>query len=273
MVAEALDAGMRWLIKIVLIVTAVLFAVHGYWKHERRSLEPRQLTQCFGTFEQSIEEKTPPLYRDHERGCVGLRWSIPKAYSISKYVSYYPITETLNLEMGFPDLTPGGLLPDDRKIDLLIGLRADPLVYGGFAKHVAHLKDVTAFRGLAKTEHQLWGFDVHELTKETSASYRSYWLFPSGDAKLFAECISLPRETYAQWTVRQVGGCQITSNVDDRVRIQYYLRKPLMPDAYAINARLVALMKTFMIDDLTSPVIKEPQNFSRYGARIPEGRY
>lgn len=97
---------------------------------------------------------------------------------------------------------------------------------------------------MAKTDRTMFGMQVFEPTKKWPDQYWSALLFPKGSAQLFARCILKPGETLEESGTQ--GGCRVTANLDDRIYLQYYLRKPDMPQVQRINEQLVALVRSFI---------------------------
>lgn len=182
---------------------------------------------------------------DQRKKCYAQSWNIPRAYFLRKPVTYSGATEWLAISVGLPDLVPGSQLPTARRIPLLTEVELKGLWPGNFEAHVRHIQMThRGVNGLAKTGRTLFGMQVFEPTKKGPDQYWSALLFPEGSAQLFADCILKPGEALEESGTR--GGCRVTANLDDRLYLRYYLRKPDMPQVQRINEQLVALVRSFI---------------------------
>lgn len=249
---------------VIMLIAGIIVAIVIVQDYRRTSMERIAFTQCFEEKSQMrpCEKWRSPdycrwfiktYYLDKERDCYGQRWSMPRAYYGYKYAETRH-GETFVIEVGRPplipgisDLTPGGLLPSGTPT-LYKNVIVNALFTGKFEKRVREVLDSRQSTGYVNTHRMLYGMDIYEDKKRSKDKWRDAFLFPPGDAQLYVQCIVKPNLTLEE-NLKTQGGCRVRGNVDDRVYIEYHIDHSELPKLYKVNAEIVSLIRSFMVNE------------------------
>ncbi len=231
-------------------VTAIVFFLLVLAGCDKRpSPEVIRFTQCIESLDKPFSRKDQ-FYKDSARRCYGQRWAIPQVYYGYKYMGANLITETIVIQVDYANLKPG-LAAREQLTPSLNDVHIHALHMGAFEDLARQTKDIFRIaNGFTKSNRTIYGLNVYEQLKHNSKRQSSnILLLTSNSPPLFAKCILfLDKEVNASSPQAADGDCEINSNVDDRLYLQYHLSFSEMQHLQSINADLINFIRRFIVN-------------------------
>lgn len=234
--------------RVTVIAAFSLLALIGC-DDSARSPEVIRFTQCIESLDKPFNRKDQ-FYKDSARRCYGQRWAIPQVYYGYKYMGANLIAETIVVQIDYASIKPGSTARK-QSTPLLNDVHIHALRTGVFEDLARQTTDTFRIaNGFTKSNRAIYGMDVYEQVKHSSNRQSSnIFLLTSHDPPLFAKCILfLDKAVNASFPQAPDGDCEINSNVDDRLYIQYHLHFSELEHLQSMNADLINFIGRFVVN-------------------------